>query len=302
MDDQLRDDELMVLEAQREAEEAEMLLREAVAEAARIDEELAKLGISTSLLPLVSDKVDSSKEETPYWQDIEIKVTKSGENSTITEASTKADPKANDPPITPTMASVEAEQVSQNETPKAPAQTIVKKRTSVPFSKLAQTIPPVTRVNRSSNSINNSLTYLVRLPKYTKSVDTSSSTKPNIQPLTPVKPSDLPSKVEELVPEVSNTATAEPTQETQIKVEENVELDSIDDGVPQSTIVSSTTSEPSTITEISKATKSNTAPPSVAKATVPFSKLAETIPPVARVTATSKSVEAIPALLISRSF
>lgn len=44
----ISDDERMVLEAQKEAEEAEMLLREAEAEAARVDQELAKLGISAS--------------------------------------------------------------------------------------------------------------------------------------------------------------------------------------------------------------------------------------------------------------
>jgi hypothetical protein len=256
----ISDDERMVLEAQKEAEEAEMLLREAEAEAARVDQELAKLGISAPLLPLVSDEVNSSKEDTPYWQEIEVKVTKSGENSTSTEAATKtspnaasnasntiktaavkmkqvsenstsieasakADPKASDAPNTTATAAVNTEQTFKDTAPKV---------APLSFSKLAQSIPPVTRVNRAPNSINNSLAYLVSLPKNTKPVvSSSSSAKQPIQP----------------------SSTVEPLLESSTKAEES---DAI----------------------VSKAAT-----------TIPFSKLTETIPPVARVTATPTSVD-----------
>lgn len=153
-----------------------------------------------------------------------VKMEQVSENSTSIEASAKADPKTSDAPNTTATAAVKAEQTFKDTTPKV---------APLSFSKLAQSIPPVTRVNRAPNSINNSLAYLASLPKNTKPVVSgSSSTKPPTQPSSTVEPLESSTKAEE--------------------------SDAI----------------------VSKAT-----------ATIPFSKLAETIQPVARVTATSTSVD-----------
>ena len=280
LEEVLSDDDRMVLEAQREAEEAERLLREAEAEAARLDQELAKLGISTSLLPLVKDEMESAKEDTPYWQEIEIDMKVLPNKNSTGELPLQADPKV----VTKGSSNKDASPNTSGLTVPARTQLTPLKTTPVPFSKLAKNIP-ISRVNTPSRPINNSLQYLANLPKNTY------ESKAN----TP-KAKQMISKPNEPAPSLSNDArvstSARDTMKeitggsllTTAKVASNSK--SSDTSIKEKSSNDTPINEKSTGTEMLQNTE-------VSEQTqlpqVPFSKLAKSIPPVSRVTATSKS-------------
>ena len=301
--DALSDDELLVLEAQREAEEAELLLREAEAEAARIDQELAKLGISTTLLPLVGDEVESSKEETPYWREIEVKLLRSGKNiSSI-----------NDEPIAKTKTStsiaskvtaLDTKADAQVKKPNAAAEPITPKTSPVPFSKLAQAIPPVSRVNRTPpKSINNSLAYLASLPSNTKPKPTTQAPVSRVEQnsgqesrsiIVPKPANKFPGKKKTGLPKTNRAAADEV-----ISVSKSV------NDRPKSAreaLSKTTKATPGSDKAPKDINKSKTVAASfpVQAAAVPFSKIALTIPPVSRGTA-AKAIDATSSKPVTRT-
>ncbi|KAL3777307.1 hypothetical protein HJC23_008909 [Cyclotella cryptica] len=130
--------EEIVIEAQREAEEAELKLREAEAEAACLEAELTKL-YSSSPLPLVKDEVVSDVDTSLFFEEaeeveVDLKPVASRE---VVEA-----PVASTATATPIKEVDSSAALARAKT----APTASKGSVSVPFSQVASTIPPVSRV------------------------------------------------------------------------------------------------------------------------------------------------------------
>jgi hypothetical protein len=136
--------ENMVIEAQREAEEAELMLREAEAEAARLEAELTKL-YSSPPLPLVKDEVVSDVGTTPFFEEaeeveVDLKPVASLE---VVEAH-----------VASTATSTPIKEVESNAAlaPSKPVPTASNESVPVPFSQVASTIPPVSRVTATKST------------------------------------------------------------------------------------------------------------------------------------------------------
>ncbi|KAL3786232.1 hypothetical protein HJC23_002483 [Cyclotella cryptica] len=134
--------EKIVTEAQREAEEAELMLREAEAEAARLEAELTKL-YSSSPLPLVKDEVVSSVGTSLFFEEaeeveVDLKPVASLEVVEALVASTATSTPIKE--VAPSAALAPANSVPTPSKESAP----------VP-SQVASTIPPVSRVTATKS-------------------------------------------------------------------------------------------------------------------------------------------------------
>ncbi|KAL7517972.1 hypothetical protein ACHAWX_002840 [Stephanocyclus meneghinianus] len=135
--------ENIVIEAQRQAEEAELMLREAEAEAARLEAELTKL-YSSSPLPLVKDEVVSDVGTTMFFEEAEeVEV----DLKPIASLKVVEAPVASASP-TP-LKEVDSSAVL---TPAETVPTASKESVPLPFSQVASTIPPVSRVTATKST------------------------------------------------------------------------------------------------------------------------------------------------------
>jgi hypothetical protein len=147
-EDELSEDD-MLLKALREAEEAELCLREAEAEAARIDEELANLGISTSslILPMKDEMGSSQGEKTPR-QDIEQDIKVMTPNKNTFEAAKVPETSQSKPTDQPLPSKTTDVSSNEDTSPEVRFFSVQPTEPQV-FSKLAGSLPQVSRVTRS---------------------------------------------------------------------------------------------------------------------------------------------------------
>jgi formate/nitrite transporter len=143
------DFEKMVMDAQREAEEAKLLLLEAEAEAARLEAELAKVAMDEAATPFFEEveEVEVDLEPVAVMAGAPAAAVISEAVAPAATTTVVETPKAQAP------ASTTASQPLKNEVEQAPAAATVRAAAKAPasLSSIASSIPPVSRVTRTSN-------------------------------------------------------------------------------------------------------------------------------------------------------